>query len=442
MSAPVVLDVTHDPSLRSWVASAGEGSDFPLQNLPFGVVAPRAGGAPRGVVRIGDEVLDLSGLAIAGLLEDEALAAAKAAGEGSLNALFALGAGPRRALRAALHGLLVEGSPAREQVAALLTPVAEVDVLLPSAIGDYTDFYVGIHHAVNVGSIFRPDNPLLPNYKWVPIGYHGRASSIGVSGGTVVRPLGQTKRPDADAPAFVPTQRLDIELELGIWIGQGNELGEPIALDDAEDHVAGFCLLNDWSARDVQAWEYQPLGPFLAKNFASTVSAWVITPEALEPYRTPWNRPAADPAPLPHLDSAAHRRSCGFDIDLEVHLVTARMRAAGEEPVLVSSSSTRHMYWSVAQMITHHTSNGCNLRPGDLFGSGTISGPTPGSEGSFLELTRGGTEPFALPNGEKRTFLLDGDEVVLRARAHREGAAPIGFGECRAAISPAPGGAR
>jgi len=290
---------------------------------------------------------------------------------------------------------------------------------------------------VNVGSIFRPDNPLLPNYRWVPIGYHGRASSIGVSGGHVVRPLGQTKPADADAPTYGPTRRLDLELELGIWIGPGNDLGTPIPIDAAEDHVAGYCLLNDWSARDVQAWEYQPLGPFLAKSFASTVSAWVVTPEALAPYRLPWSRPAEDPDPLPHLDSAAHRASCGFDIDLEVLLATARMRDEGEEPVLVSTSSTRHMYWSVAQLVTHHTSNGCNLRAGDLFGSGTLSGPAPGSEGSFLELTRGGVEPITLPNGEQRTFLLDGDEVVLRARAHREGAAPVGFGECRAVIAPA-----
>jgi fumarylacetoacetase len=433
------LDVTHDPALRSWVSSAADGSDFGLQNLPFGVVA-LPGESPHGVVRIGDEVLDLAALAGTGLLDGEALTAARAAGEQSLNALFALGAGPRRALRLALHGLLVEGSPAQGQVMPLLTPVADVDVLLPAVIGDYTDFYVGIHHATNVGSIFRPDNPLLPNYKWVPIGYHGRASSIGVSCSTVVRPLGQTKQPNADTPSFGPTDRLDIELELGIWIGPGNDLGAPIGIDDAEDHIAGYCLLDDWSARDIQAWEYQPLGPFLSKSFATTVSAWVVTPEALAPYRLPWSRPDADPAPLPYLDSSTHRDACGFEIDLEVLLATAQMRAAGEEPVLVSSSSTRHMYWSVAQLVAHHTSNGCNLRPGDLFGSGTLSGPTPGSEGSFLELSRGGTEPFALPNGEKRTFLLDGDEVVLRARAHRDGAAPVGFGECRAVIAPARGG--
>jgi fumarylacetoacetase len=435
------LDVTHDPRLRSWVASAGDASGFPLQNLPFGIVAARRGdtgaGEPHGAVRIGDEVLDLRRLAASGLLQGPALAAAEAAGAGTLNAFFELGAGPRRALRAALHGLLVEGAAHQAAVAPFLTPAASVENLLPASIGDYTDFYVGIHHAVNVGAIFRPDNPLLPNYKWVPIGYHGRASSVTVSGTPFRRPNGQLKMPDGGEPVFAPTRRLDFELELGVWLGPSTRLGESVAIDQAEDHVAGLCLLNDWSARDVQAWEYQPLGPFLAKNFATTVSPWVVTPEALAPYRVAMCRPEGDPAPLPYLDSAQHRAAGGIDIELDVLLSTAKMRNAGEAPLLVSRSSTRHMYWSIAQMVTHHTSNGCDLRAGDLLGSGTLSAPGPGGLGSLLEITRGGTEPFGLPNGQTRTFLQDGDEVTLRARARRDGAATIGFGECAAIVQPA-----
>lgn len=423
------LDFTHDPGRRSWVTTAQTGSGFPLQNLPFGVVAG-ATGEPHGVVRIGDEVLDLGGLAASGLLTGEAHAAAEAAAHGTLNALFALGSGPRTALRRALHALLVEGGPHQQTVVGLLTPLKEVDVLLPARIGDYTDFYVGIHHARNIGALFRPDNPLLPNYKWVPVGYHGRASSVRVSGTPITRPHGQLKADEASAPVLAPTRRLDFELELGVWIGPGNRLGAPVSLDDAESHVAGYCLLNDWSARDVQAWEYQPLGPFLAKSFGTTVSPWVITPEALAPFRSPMRRPEDDPALLPYLDSPRHRASGGLDIELAVLIRTAQMRNDGDAPQLISRSSSRHMYWSVAQMVTHHTSNGCNLQPGDLLGSGTLSGPTAGSEGSLMELSHGGKEPITLPNSETRTFLEDGDEVVLTARAHRPGAASIGFGEC------------
>ncbi|TDK84600.1 fumarylacetoacetase [Mycolicibacterium mucogenicum] len=430
------LDFTHDPRRRSWVTSAGPDSEFPLQNLPFGVVAGAAGEA-RGVVRIGDMALDLSGLAASGLLDGEAQVAAETAADGTLNALFALGSGPRTALRRALHTLLAEGAPQQEAVAALLTPLPDVEVLLPARIGDYTDFYVGIHHARNVGALFRPDNPLLPNYKWVPIGYHGRASSVRVSGAPVTRPHGQLKAPDAQAPVLAPTRRLDFELELGVWIGPENRLGTSVRIDDAESHIAGYCLLNDWSARDVQAWEYQPLGPFLAKSFGTTVSPWVITPEALAPFRIPFDRADDDPAPLPYLDSPRHRTGGGLGIELEVHLRTARMRADGDAPIPISRSSSRHMYWTVAQLVTHHTSNGCNLRSGDLLGSGTLSGPDAGSEGSLLELSRGGTAPITLPNGEKRTFLEDGDEIRLRARAQRPGAATIGFGECVAVIDPA-----
>jgi fumarylacetoacetase len=435
------LDVTHDPRLRSWVASAGDLSDFPLQNLPFGIVTRRqedtAPSGPHGVVRIGDEVLDLGLLAASGLLEGQALVAAHAASAGTLNALFELGPGPRRALRAALHSLLVDGAAHQAKVASFLAPVASVEVLLPASIGDYTDFYVGICHAVNVGAIFRPDNPLLPNYKWIPIGYHGRASSVTVSGTPFRRPSGQLKAPDAAAPVFAPTRRLDFELELGVWIGPSTRLGDPVGIDQAESHVAGLCLLNDWSARDVQAWEYQPLGPFLAKNFATTVSPWVVTPEALAPYRVAMRRPESDPAPLPYLDSTQHEATGGIDIELDVLLSTSTMRQTSEPPFLVSRSSTKHMYWSIAQMVTHHTSNGCDLRAGDLLGSGTLSAPGPAGLGSLLEITRGGTQPLGLPNGQTRTFLQDGDEVTLRARARRDGAATIGFGECAAIVQPA-----
>lgn len=442
MTFPIpAIDVTHDPRLRSWVASAGPGSDFPLQNLPFGVVCGRTGdtdgGAPHGVVRIGDEVLHLGGLAATGLLAGDAQTAAEAAAHGSLNELFGLGCAPRRALRVALHSLLVAGPAPQPLVATLLTPVCDVDVLLPARIGDYTDFYVGIHHATNVGAIFRPDQPLLPNYKWVPIGYHGRASSVRVSGTPIRRPHGQLKSPDSAAPVFAPTRRLDFELELGVWIGPGNELGAPIDLDDAESHIAGYCLLNDWSARDVQAWEYQPLGPFLAKNFGTTVSPWVVTPEALAPFRIPTARPRGDPEPLPYLDSRWHRDHAGIDIELDVLIATARMREGGQHSTLISRSSTRYMYWSPAQMIAHHTSNGCDLHPGDLLGSGTLSGPSNGSEGSLMELSHGGHEAIRLPGGEARTFLEDGDEVTLTARAHRPGMATIGFGACTAVVEPA-----
>ncbi|BBX32324.1 fumarylacetoacetase [Mycolicibacterium mageritense DSM 44476 = CIP 104973] len=418
---------------RSWVASAAPGSDFPLQNLPFGVVAG-AGDQPHGVVRIGDEVVHLQGLVASGLLDEPAQSAADAAAGGALNELFALGAEPRIALRAALQSLLIEGSPRQRAVAEFLTPVSEVDVLLPARIGDYTDFYVGIHHARNIGALFRPDDPLLSNYKWMPIAYHGRASSVRVSGTPIMRPHGQLKL--AETPTFAPTRRLDFELELGVWIGPGNRPGEPISLTQAESHVAGYCLLNDWSARDVQAWEYQPLGPFLSKNFGTTVSPWVITPEALAPFRIPVTRPAGDPEPLAHLDSEAHRAHGGLDLELEVLLRTAQMRQAGAAPHIIARSSTRHMYWSVGQMITHHTSNGCDLRPGDLLGSGTLSGPEPGSAGSLMELSHGGKDSITLPNGETRTFLEDGDEITLTAHARRPGLATIGFGECAAVVHP------
>ena len=431
-----MIDHTHDPALVSWVASANGHPDFPIQNLPFGIVAPPRGD-PRAAVAIGDRALDLPALLATGLLSDEAKRAVEAMAGGALNAFLALGRGPRQALRARLSELLRGGAPERDRVEPLLldgfTPH------LPALIGDYTDFYVGIHHATAVGKLFRPDAPLLPNYKYVPIGYHGRASSVRPSGIPVRRPNGQTKAPDAAAPSYGPCRRLDYELELGIWIGPGNAPGEPIPIRQASDHIAGYCLLNDWSARDIQAWEYQPLGPFLAKNFASTVSPWIVTPEALAPFRTAQAaRPDGDPAPLPYLADAADGREGALAIALEVQLMTPGLKQKGLAPHRLSQSDARHMYWTAAQIVAHHASGGCNLEPGALMGTGTISGPDAASTGSLLEASNGGKTPIRLASGEERTFLQDGDEVILTARCGRDGAATIGFGECRAVILPAP----
>ncbi|MGX7706607.1 fumarylacetoacetase [Methylobacterium sp. Gmos1] len=429
-----VLDSTHDATLSSWVPGADGHPDFPIQNLPLGVFSSD-GGAPRAGVAIGDRILDLPGLLGAGLLSGEAARAVEAAEGGALNRLLALGAEPRRALRARLSALLREGSAERDQVAPLLHEAASCTLHMPARIGDYTDFYVGIHHAENIGKQFRPDQPLLPNYKHVPIGYHGRASSIRPSGTPVRRPRGQAKAPEADVPSFGPSSRLDFELELGVWIGPGNDLGTPIPVGRAQDHVAGYCLLNDWSARDIQAWEYQPLGPFLSKNFASTISPWIVTPEALAPFRVAQGaRPAGDPSPLPYLLDGADQDGGALDLRLDVLLVTPGLREAGLAPHQISASNARHMYWTVAQMVAHHTSGGCNLQPGDLLGTGTISGPERDACGSMVEATLGGREPLRLASGEERRFLEDGDEVILRARGVREGFASIGFGECRAVI--------
>jgi fumarylacetoacetase len=434
----MTLDHTHDPALRCWVAGADGHADFPIQNLPLGVFAPPGGGAPRGGIAIGDSILDLRAALQAGLFAGTAEQAAGAASGETLNAFLALGAAPRRALRDRLSAILAAGSPDRAQAEPCLHAAADCVLHLPARIGDYTDFYVGIHHATNVGRVFRPDNPLLPNYKYVPIGYHGRASSVRVTGTDLRRPRGQLKDPHSDTPRFAPCERLDYELELGIWMGPGNALGEPVPVGRAAEHVAGYCLLNDWSARDIQAWEYQPLGPFLAKNFGSTLSAWIVTPEALAPFRAAQPaRPDGDPAPLPHLLDENDQRQGALDLQLEVLISTPVMRDKGLSPHRLSLSSTRHMYWTVAQMVAHHTSGGCDLNPGDLLGSGTISAPEAGGFGSLLESTRAGQEPVALPSGETRRFLEDGDEIILRARAARPGAAPIGFGECRARILPA-----
>ena len=432
------LDDTHDPQRRSWVASAHGHTDFPLQNLPHGVFTTSHDASPRGGVAIGDRVLDLAAAVRAGLFAREAADAAALAAAPRLNAFLAAGVEARRALRARLFALLSDGASERGAVEPLLHPASDCTMHLPATIGDYTDFYAGIHHAMNVGKQFRPDQPLLPNYKYVPIGYHGRSSSIRASGTPVRRPQGQRKAPTDAAPTFGPSRRLDFELELGIWIGPGNELGTSIPIAEASDHIAGFCLLNDWSARDLQAWEYQPLGPFLAKNFATSISPWVVMPEALAPFRAPqMPRPDGDPAPLPYLFDDVDQHTGALDLELEVLLVTPCLTALGLPPHRLSLGSARHMYWTVAQLVTHHASNGCNLRPGDLFGSGTISAPTPDGLGSLLEITEGGKRPIALASGNTRTFLDDGDEVIIRARARREGYAPIGFGEVRGVVLPA-----
>ena len=432
------LDHTHDRDRRSFVASANSHADFPIQNLPLGVFSPRDGG-PRAGIAIGDRIFDLAAASRDGVFTGEAeTAAAAAASEAALNALFALGAGPRRALRAQLSDLLTAGSPAAGRLGGYLFAASDCTLHVPAAIGDYTDFYVGIHHATSVGQLFRPDNPLMPNYKHVPIGYHGRASSVVPSGVPVRRPKGQSLPAGRDLPVFGPSGRLDYELELGIFVGPGNALGEAVGIARAGQHVAGYCLLNDWSARDLQAWEYQPLGPFLAKSFASTVSPWVVTPEALAPFRSAQPpRPEGDPAPLPYLSDGADQREGAFDLELEVLLTTQAMRDRGLPPQRLAVSNTRYMYWTVAQLIAHHTSNGCNLRPGDLLGSGTLSGPGPGTAGSLIEVTAGGRTPVKLASGEERRFLEDGDEVTFLARGRREGFATIGFGPCRATILPA-----
>ncbi len=433
-----LLNETHDPALRSWVASANvAGTDFPIQNLPFAIFRRKASDeAWRGGVAIGDQVLDLGAVASHKLFIGDAAQAAQAATASTLNALMALGPSAWSALRMALSRALREGSVQQAAISACLVPMADVDYALPAQIGDYTDFYTSIHHATNIGKLFRPDNPLLPNYRWIPIGYHGRASSIGVSGQAFRRPQGQLMPPGAAQPTLGPCKRLDIELELGIFIGTGNASGSSISMTDAEQHVFGLCLLNDWSARDIQGWEYQPLGPFLAKNFATTISPWIVTLEALAPYRVAFSRPDGDPQPLPYLDSDANRAAGAFDIRLDVTLQTEAMRTAGHAGHTLCTTSYRHAYWTVAQLVAHHTVNGCNLQPGDLFGSGTLSGPTPDQAGALIELTEGGKKPIILPNGEQRTFLADGDAVILRGWCEAAGAARIGFGECRGLILP------
>jgi fumarylacetoacetase len=433
------INETHSPALRSWVDSANAaGSDFPIQNLPFGVFRRINGDEQfRGGVAIGDQILDLAAASHSQVFDGAAAEALQACADSTLNALMALGPQSWASLRAALSQALRDGAPQAAKLRSCLVPQAAAQYALPARIGDYTDFYTSVHHATNVGKLFRPDNPLLPNYKWVPIGYHGRASTIGVSGQTFARPIGQTLPPGAQTPVCGPSKRLDYELELGIYIGVQNRNGQRVAMDAAEGHVFGVSLFNDWSARDIQAWEYQPLGPFLSKNFASTVSPWIVTLEALAPYRLGWQRPAGDPAPLPYLDSKANRDSGAIDIQLEVCLQTESMRAAKTPPARLARTSFRHSYWTIAQMIAHHTVNGCGLQTGDLLGTGTSSGPTADEAGSLLELSAGGKQAIALPNGEMRTFLEDGDTVIFRGFCEKPGAARIGFGECRGTVLPA-----
>ena len=433
------LDATHAPELNSWVDSANAAdTDFPVQNLPYGRFRRQGTDEPVRVgVAIGDQVLDLrlaSELcpwsdAVSRLLEP--LAA------GDLSAFMALGRPAWRLLREALSTALAADSTLGPFLESCLLPQSEAQMLMPCEIGDYTDFYTSIHHATAVGKMFRPDNPLLPNYEWVPIGYHGRSSSIVVSGQPVRRPVGQVKTVDAAEPKVQASRRLDFELELGALVGTGNALGDRIGMDKAEDHLFGLVLFNDWSARDIQPWEYQPLGPFLSKNFGSTVSPWVVTMEALAPFRQPFKREAGHPQPLPYLDSAHNREAGALNIGLEVWLQTAAMQQAGQPGQRLTQSNYGTAYWTLAQLVAHHTLGGCNLRTGDLFGTGTLSGPAPGQGGSMLELSSAGKQPIQLPGGEQRSFLEDGDTVILRGVCVADGARRIGFGECRGTVLPA-----
>ncbi|KAA0213138.1 MAG: fumarylacetoacetase [Leptolyngbya sp. PLA3] len=461
---PYAIDETHDPKLESWVESANDPeTDFPIQNLPFVTFDAEDTDGPYVGTVIGNKVVLLYDLWNRGHLRSVAqtdvgpAALAFRPGATMANDICDLTHEQRSVLRRELSRLLstIATKEERQDVGAVMVEWSSRRSHIPARTNDYTDFYASVYHATNVGSMFRPDNPLLPNYKWIPVGYHGRASSIVPSGTPIVRPHGQ-QAPAEDGPearpTFAPCKMLDYELELGVVIGRGNELGRPVSITEAEDHILGLCLLNDWSARDVQKWEYQPLGPFLAKNFATTVSPCIVTMEALAPFRVPaMERPPGDPQPLPHLDSLSNRDAGGFDITLEVHLATKQMRNRGLSPVRLSKGNFRDMYWTVAQMISHHTSNGCNLQPGDLLGSGTISGPTRDSRGCLLELTWDGDPwatppvvkpttartPITLPTGETRRFLEDGDEVIIKGYCQREGFRRIGFGECRGVIEPA-----
>ncbi len=434
------LNETHAPDLRSWVESANQpGTDFPIQNLPFGVftraLTPEP---PRIGVAIGDRILDLRLCHRAGLFDGDLAPIGEALLSPSLNRLMALGPVSWSAVRRRVSELLREDRrrTLQKKVEPCLATMAEAVLRMPAEIGDYSDFYASIFHATNVGSMMRPDNPLLPNSKYVPIGYHGRASSVVVSGTPVRRPSGQAKPESAMEPTWGPSRRLDYELEVGFYIGPGNVLGTPIGIGEVESHIFGVSLVNDWSARDLQAWEYQPLGPFLAKSFATSVSPWVLTLEALEPYRVPaLIRPEGDPDPLPYLDDARQRDRGGLDLRLEVSLSTSQMRAAKMAPFVVPRNSLRHLYWTPGQLVTHHASNGCNLRPGDLVASGTVSGPTRESRGCLLELTWRGEQPITLPHGETRRFLEDGDEVIFRGWCEREGFVRIGTGECRGVVT-------
>jgi len=433
------VDATNDPQRKSWVSAAnGPASDFPIQNLPLTVFHRRGSREPyRGGIAIGDQIVDLGLLAESPGFEDAARTAIAAGGRPALNDLMQMGPAAWAALRNAVFGGLLEGSKHKPAFERCLVPQSLVGYSLPAHIGDFTDFYTSIHHATAVGRVFRPDQPLLPNYKWLPIGYHGRSSSIGISGQQLRRPWGQRLPAGQSEPVVAPSARLDYELELGVFVGNGNPLGTPITLQNAEAHVFGLCLLNDWSARDIQAWEYQPLGPFLAKNFATTISPWVVSLQALAPFRVAYARGPGDPRLPAYLKSAENDATGGFDIRLEVDLETSSMRDRGEPRQRISSTSFRHSYWTVAQLIAHHTVNGCNLRAGDLLGTGTQSGPTSAEAGSMLELSDAGKHPIAVGSGEQRVFLEDGDTVTLRGWCEKAGAARIGFGQASGRILPA-----
>ncbi|MDY7539553.1 fumarylacetoacetase [Undibacterium sp. RTI2.1] len=438
--ATLQLNETHDINLRSWVTSANDiNSDFPIQNLPYGVFRKKGTAENFRIgVAIGDQILDLAAAYALGVFSTlKSTAFDQAIRSTHLNALMELGNATWTTLRLQLSRALREGMSQQDLLKSALVPQANAEYALPAHIGDYTDFFTSIHHATAVGKLFRPDNPLMPNYKWVPIGYHGRSSSVVISGQQFRRPVGQTMPPTATTPVFGAAKRIDYEAEIGIFVGQGNAIGDAVAIDDAESHVFGLCLLNDWSARDMQAWEYQPLGPFLAKNFATTISPWVVTLEALAPYRLQWQRDAVDPQPLPYLDSAAVREQGAFDVQMEVLLQTKSMREQGLPAQRLSLSNFRHSYWSVSQLVAHHTVNGCNLRAGDLLGSGTQSGPTPEEAGSLLELSVGGKQPLILSNGEQRTFMEDGDSIIMRAWTEKSGLPRIGFGEVEGTLLPA-----
>ncbi|HEX4049457.1 MAG TPA: fumarylacetoacetase [Steroidobacteraceae bacterium] len=444
-----MLNETHDPRCGSWIASANQPhSDFPLQNLPFGVFR-RVGASEtfRCGIAIGDQILDLTAAIASGALQAtvadaEGFAAASAAltCAATLNALMQAGARACSALRLTLCRALRSDSVQRRALEGCLIPQSQAQMALPARIGDYTDFYASIYHATAVGRLFRPEQPLLPNYRWLPVGYHGRSSSIGVSPQWFHRPAGQTRPDEAPAPPMRASGRLDFELELGVFIGPGNAAGTAIGIGEAESHIFGLCLLNDWSARDLQAWEAQPLGPFLSKNFATTISPWIVTLEALAPFRLPWHRAAEEPQPLPYLDAPALRGAGAIDIELEVALQTESMRREGVAPERITRSNFRHCYWNIAQLIAHHTINGCNLCAGDLLGSGTQSGPLPEEAGSLLELTYAGKQPLRLASGETRSFLQDGDSVTLRGWCARAGAARIGFGEASGGVLAAHAG--
>ncbi len=439
MSETVALNATHDPALRSWVPSANSaGTDFPIQNLPFAAIRRAGSGeAFRGGVAIGDEVLDLGALHTLAPFTGIAAQALAACAAPALNALMGQGAAAASALRATISAGLRAGAAQERAWRSLLVPRSAIEYRVPADIGDFTDFYASIHHATAVGRLMRPDNPLLPNYKWIPIAYHGRASSVRVSGFAFRRPRGQLLPKGVTVPFLGPSRRLDYELEVGIFVGRPNELGTSVSLAQAEAHVFGLCLLNDWSARDIQGWEYQPLGPFLAKNFATTVSPWVVTLEALAPFRAPLSRPVDEPPPVAYLDGESNRVGGAIDVTLEAAIETQKMRAAGIPAHALSRSNFRDSWWTPGQMLAHHTVNGCNLAAGDLLGTGTQSGPEPSQAGSLLELTLAGAQPIALPGGESRTFLEDGDRVILRGWCARAGFARIGFGEAAGTVLPA-----